>query len=119
MRYAHFRSLGLAVGSGAVESSVRRVLNLRLKGASVAWLEEHAEGMLHFRAHAKSGLWPDLEDVVLANTGAHDSTAASSVMLLDAHYGSSRPLLLRPLLGIEPPTPQYAVRGQTIVRQNW
>jgi len=69
MRYAHFRSLGLAIGSGAVESSVRRVINLRLKGASVAWLEEHAEGMLHLRAHAKSGRWSDLEDAVLQTTG--------------------------------------------------
>lgn len=69
MRYADFRARGLAIGSGAVESSVRRVINLRLKGASVAWLEEHAEGMLHLRAHAKSGRWADLEDAVLENTG--------------------------------------------------
>jgi hypothetical protein len=59
----------LAIGSGAVESAVRRVIYLRLKGASVAWLVEHAEGMLHLRAHAKSGRWTDLEDAVLENTG--------------------------------------------------
>ena len=55
--------------SGAVESSVRRVINLRLKGASIAWTEEHAEGVLHLRAHAKSGRWNELEAAVLGIAG--------------------------------------------------
>ena len=33
----------LAFGSGAVESSVRRVVNRRLKGNSIYGLEDHAE----------------------------------------------------------------------------
>ena len=69
LRYAEFRARGLPIGSGAVESSVRRVINLRLKGTSVAWTEEHAEGVLHLRAHAKSGRWRELEKTVLATTG--------------------------------------------------
>ena len=69
LRYAAFREQGLPIGSGAVESSVRRVINLRLKGASITWTEEHAEGILHLRAHAKSGRWDELEDTVLTNTG--------------------------------------------------
>jgi hypothetical protein len=69
LRYASFRAQGLPNGSGAVESSVRRVVNLRLKGASTTWTEEHAEGILHLRAHAKSGRWTELEDVVLSTTG--------------------------------------------------
>ena len=69
LRYAAFREAGLPNGSGAVESSVRRVVNLRLKGASVTWTEEHAEGVLHLRAHAKSGRWDELEAAVLATTG--------------------------------------------------
>jgi hypothetical protein len=69
LRYAAFRERGFPVGSGAVESSVRRVINLRLKGASISWTEPHAEGILHLRAHAKSGRWDELEDVVLNNTG--------------------------------------------------
>lgn len=69
MRYSALRAAGLPNGSGAVESSVRRVINLRLKGASIAWIEEHAEGVLHLRAHAKSGRWTELEKTVLAWTG--------------------------------------------------
>jgi hypothetical protein len=69
LRFASFRRRGLPCGSGAVESSVRRVVNLRLKGASVVWTEEHAEGVLHLRAHAKSGRWAELERTVLSTTG--------------------------------------------------
>ncbi|MDA0313673.1 MAG: hypothetical protein O2992_16405 [Gemmatimonadetes bacterium] len=69
LRYAAFRARGLPIGSGAVESSVRRVINLRLKGASVFWTERHAEGILHLRAHAKAGRWRELEENVLRVTG--------------------------------------------------
>ena len=68
MRYAQLRSHAVPIGSGAVESSVRRVINLRMKGASVFWTEEHAEGVLHLRAHAKSGRWAELEAAVLSHT---------------------------------------------------
>lgn len=69
LRYGSYHDRGLPLGSGAVESSVRRVVNLRMKGASIAWTAEHAEGILHLRAHAKSGRWRELERVVLENTG--------------------------------------------------
>lgn len=69
MRYSAFRAAALPIGSGAVESAVRRVINLRMKGASIFWDEAHAEGILHLRAHAKSGRWKELENAVL--THAH------------------------------------------------
>ena len=69
LRYGAFRDAGCPIGSGAVESSVRRVVNLRLKGASITWTEEHAEGILHLRAHAKSGRWAELDNAVLMTTG--------------------------------------------------
>ena len=60
MRYARFRAAGLPIGSGATESAVRRVVNLRLKGNSIYWLQDHAEAMLHLRSHLKCGRWDDL-----------------------------------------------------------
>jgi hypothetical protein len=69
LRYAAFRQEGSPIGSGAIESSVRRVVNLRLKGASITWTEEHAEGVIHLRSHAKSGRWEELESAVLGATG--------------------------------------------------
>jgi len=68
MRYASLRAEGVPVGSGAVESAVRRVINLRMKVASIVWEEGHAEGILHLRAHAKSGRWHELEHAVLTHT---------------------------------------------------
>jgi hypothetical protein len=74
LRYRRFRRRGLPVGSGAIESAVRRVINLRMKGASVVWTEDHAEGILHLRAHAKAGRWAELESAVLRNTGWRPSS---------------------------------------------
>jgi hypothetical protein len=57
MQYSFISSLGLPIGSGAMESAIRRVVNLRLKGASIYWLEETAEAMLLLRSFYKSGRW--------------------------------------------------------------
>jgi hypothetical protein len=48
----------MPIGSGAVESAVRRVINLRLKSPCIFWTEETAEEMLLLlRAYYKSGRW--------------------------------------------------------------
>jgi hypothetical protein len=57
--YADFRQHGLPLGSGAIESSIRRVINLRLKGNGIFWLEHHAEEMLQLRALVISGRWDE------------------------------------------------------------
>ena len=57
MEYATYRRRGLPLGSGAIESAIRRVINLRLKGNSVFWEEENAEGMLQIRGLVLSGRW--------------------------------------------------------------
>ena len=36
-------AISLPIGSGAMESAIRRVVNLRLKGALIYWLENTAE----------------------------------------------------------------------------
>lgn len=67
MRYERFRKAGLPIGSGAVESGVRRVVNQRLKGNSIYWLEDHAEAILHLRAQLKAGRWDELVRATLAH----------------------------------------------------
>jgi len=57
MLYSDVAEEGLPIGSGSVESAIRRVVNLRLKGASLFWLKETAEAMLYLRAHYKAGRW--------------------------------------------------------------
>ena len=59
MKYAEFRRTKIPCGSGVVESAVRRIVNLRLKGAGIFWKEASAEGLLHLRARYLSGDWDD------------------------------------------------------------
>jgi hypothetical protein len=60
MDYASYRRRGLPMGSGAVESAIRRVVNLRLKGPGLMWLEENAEAALVLRAAAITGRWEEM-----------------------------------------------------------
>ncbi len=57
MQYQTFRAEGLPIGSGVIESGVKRIVNLRLKGASLFWLPENAEEILYLRCQSKSGRW--------------------------------------------------------------
>jgi hypothetical protein len=59
LKYPYFRSLGLPIGSGAIESSIRRVINLRLKGNGVFWREQNAEAMLQVRAQVITDRWDE------------------------------------------------------------
>jgi hypothetical protein len=58
--YATYRRRGLPSGSGAIESAIRRVINLRLKGNSIFWEEENAEGMLVLRGLVLSRRWNEV-----------------------------------------------------------
>ncbi len=55
--YAKARRAKMPIGSGTMESAIRRVVNLRLKGAGIFWHEGHAEQMLLLRAYYKSKHW--------------------------------------------------------------
>jgi hypothetical protein len=57
MAYAKLMGMKLPIGSGAVESTVRRVVNLRLKGASIFWCRASAEAILLLRSYYKAGRW--------------------------------------------------------------
>ena len=59
MSYRHFRAIGIPIGSGAIESTIRRVINQRLKGNGLSWYREHAEAMLQLRAQVVSKRWDD------------------------------------------------------------
>ena len=49
MDYPKYALMGLPLGSGAIESGIRRVINMRLKGNSVFWQSENAEAILQLR----------------------------------------------------------------------
>ena len=62
MRYHYFRRRGVPLGSGAIESTIRRVINLRLKGNGIYWTEDNAEAILQLRAAVVSGRWEEIVD---------------------------------------------------------
>ena len=57
MQYAKLRSMALPIGSGIVESAVRRLVNLRFKSASMCWRADHLLPLLYLRAILKAGKW--------------------------------------------------------------
>ncbi|MBX3271115.1 MAG: hypothetical protein KF729_12690 [Sandaracinaceae bacterium] len=62
MHYRAFQVANVPIGSGAIESAIRRVVNLRMKGNGAFWLESSAQAMLLFRSYLKTGRFDNLFD---------------------------------------------------------
>jgi len=60
LRYNCFRCRGVPMGSGAIESTIRRTINLRLKGNGIYWTEDNAEAVFQLRAAVVSGRWEEI-----------------------------------------------------------
>jgi hypothetical protein len=105
LNYDQFRSRRLPLGSGAIESAVRRIVNLRLKGNGLLWLEENAEAVLVMRAAVLTRRWQE--------TLEHVRTTMASDRRLDWHWKSpDMPADLKAQQPIAPPLPQpTAARG--------
>ena len=59
LQYLTFRRRGIPCGSGVIESTIRRVINLRLKSNAMYWLEANAEAMFAIRALILCERWDD------------------------------------------------------------
>jgi len=46
---------GLPTGSGSIESAIRRVINLRVKGAGMFWKRQNAENIIFLRSLVLTG----------------------------------------------------------------
>ena len=57
LSYVAFRREGIPCGSGAIESSIRRVINLRLKSNAMFWKSDNAESMLQVRSQVVPDQW--------------------------------------------------------------
>ena len=100
--YKRLRRQGLPQGSGAVESAIRRVINLRLKGPGLMWHEENAEGALALRAAALTERWEETMARVREEMGQDRQVG----------WEWQAPDMLAELKAeatIEPPVPQQAV----------
>lgn len=97
--YATYRRRGLPIGSGAIESAIRRVINLRLKGNGIFWEAENAEGMLVLRSLVLSGRWNEVFAKVTESL-AHDRR------LVWQWVSPDMPEQLKSGITIAPPKPQ-------------
>lgn len=68
MRYTTLEARKLSIGSGQVESAVRRVINLRFKAPGSFWTETTVSGLMHLRATFKAGRWDEMMMGVLTGT---------------------------------------------------
>ena len=73
MRYRLFRQAHIPLGSGAVESALRRVVNLRMKGAGIFWLNENSKRMLFLRCQLLSGRWNQFIQALLWPPAAEET----------------------------------------------
>jgi hypothetical protein len=65
-RYDKLKVLNLPIGSGAIESAIRRVLNQRIKGPAIYWKEKSAQAIILLRSYFKAGRWNTLKRIALA-----------------------------------------------------
>src|SRR3954463_15561461 len=109
LRYDWFGYRGHPLGSGAVESAIRRVIDLRLKGNGIYWKEENAEAMLVLRAAALTGRWEEtMERVQAAMAADRRRDWQWKAPDIEAELNSAQP--------IKPPTPhpQCSEENETI-----
>jgi hypothetical protein len=68
MRYVTLEARKLPIGSGQVESAVRRVVNRRFKAPGSFWTETTVSGLMHLRAAFKAGRWDEVMIGVVTGT---------------------------------------------------
>jgi hypothetical protein len=68
MRYVTLERRKLPIGSGQVESAVRRVVNLRFKAPGSFWMETTVSGLMHLRGAFKAGRWDEIMIGVITDT---------------------------------------------------
>jgi hypothetical protein len=99
LEYDEMQGRGLPIGSGAIESAIRRVINLRLKGNGLMWREDNAEGMVLLRAAALTGRWEEALEQALRSQCENGRRPW--------HWASpDMPFQLKAKTPIRPPVPQ-------------
>ena len=72
MNYAHYRQLGMFIGSGAVEAGCKAVIGQRLKLSGMRWTTPGATGILTLRTQQASGPWDHIWASTHTQTPARD-----------------------------------------------
>ena len=65
MDYSHYKSIGAGIiGSGAIESAPRTVVQKRMKQSGQRWSYEGAQNMLNLRVIKMNGQWEKIVKMV-------------------------------------------------------
>ena len=65
MSYNSYKFKGYYIGSGAIESANKVILQRRLKQAGMRWSVPTAQAVLSLRAKVESGMWDEVKFLVL------------------------------------------------------
>lgn len=113
LNYPQYRQQGLPIGSGAMESGNKVVVEARMKGAGMHWAEAHVNPMFALRNGLCSGRWEEAWSQILlqlqqqANQQRqkrHQQRRTVAVPQPTAGPGVSKP-------GPEPEIPQHSPRA--------
>ena len=63
--YSTYEHIGWFVGSGAIESSNKTVVQQRLKQAGMRWSIDGANYLITLRCYHESGHWNEIEKIVV------------------------------------------------------
>ena len=66
INYPEYRAKGYFVGSGAIESANKVIVQRRLKQSGMRWSVPGAQAVLTLRAKVESRLWPDVKALFVA-----------------------------------------------------
>lgn len=125
MQYATFRTQGLPIGSGTVESANKLVVEARLKGAGRRWAEQHVNPMVALRGALCSARWHEAwAAIATARQGrGHRSPPPAPVILPVASAASIAAPVRRSRQPASPALPRLGpttiVNGRPTARHPW
>lgn len=108
IQYAQFRAAGYPIGSGAVESANKLVVEARLKGSGMHWARANVNPMVALRARACSDRWAEGWAHIWAQWGDEQATRRQ------ARREARRPAV--PPVAPPPPVPDRATARRAVAR---
>lgn len=123
MAYATFRAQGLPIGSGAVESANKLVVEHRLKGAGRRWAERNVTPMVALRGALCSGRWAEAWTAIArarVSQRRHAPATAAPPAASAASVAIPPPLRSQPAIPVTPrPGPKTIVAGRPTAAHPW
>lgn len=117
MTYPEFVAAGLPIGSGAVESANKLVVEARLKGAGMHWAADHVNPMVALRAALCSNRWDERWGALTAQQRTRPARTANTVVPTAATLISTPPV--PSVAPPPPPKPKTVIDGKPTEEHPW